>query len=162
MKGVIKMTMQQHIDAHRRAKQKYYDAYKEFVTSYKQLHLCEYLTKYKKGTVDNMDTQKIILHTTSTFIKDGVYIKDAQDIISLIDYFNLTKEKYHFDILTIDGYFDCLELFLQYIGTEYEETIDSMLSEYQRYLLNDFQKMKAKTHLSSVYGISVKGGENNE
>lgn len=140
------MTMQQHIDAHRRAKQKYYDAYKEFVTSYEQLHLCEYLTKYNmKGTVDNMNTPNFILHTTSTFIKDGAEIEDAQDIISLIDYFNLTKEKYHFDILTIEGYIDCFKLFLEYIGTKYEETIESMLFEYQRYLQKD-----------------CKGGENND
>lgn len=91
----------------------------------------------QKGTVDNMNTPKFILHTTSTFIKDGAHIEDAQDIISLIDYFNLTKEKYHFDILTIDGYIDCFKLFLEHIGTEYEETIESMLSEYQRYLRGD-------------------------
>lgn len=99
--------------------------------------LIKNLNKYKKGTVDNMNTPKFILHTNSYFIKDGAYIEDVQDIISLIDYFNLTKEKYHFDILTIDGYIECFQLFLEYIGTKYEETIESMLSEYQRYLRGD-------------------------
>ena len=93
--------------------------------------------KYKKGTVASMNTPKFILHTNSTFIKDGAEIENAQDIISLIDYFELVNEKYHFDILTIDAYIECFQLFLDYIGTKYEDTIESMLSEYQRYLRGD-------------------------
>lgn len=84
-----------------------------------------------------MNTPKIILHTTSTFIKDGAHIEDAQDIISLIDYFNITKEKYHFDILTIDGYIDVFQIFIEYIGTKYQDTLESMLIEYQRYIKED-------------------------
>lgn len=94
---------------------------------------------YKKGTVENMENTGIILHTTSTFIEDGVFIEDVQDIIHLIDYFENNNERYHFDILTVEAYIEVFQLFIEYIGTIYQDTLESMLSEYQRYLKEDIE-----------------------
>lgn len=98
---------------------------------------------------------KIFKHTTDNST-DGAIITDEANFVLHIVNDILYGYRSHYDILDNETYDYLLNMILREdIDSTLGGIILSMLSEYQRYL-------KPKTHLSSVYGKCIVGGNNND
>ncbi len=112
---------------------------------------------------------KVFVHSTNKNI-DGKTLTSQQELDYAI-YAKYNKSGFgrtHFDILDDETYMQLSYIYkggLLFLGVadepfeefrEIVEELESMLSEYKRYF------NPIKTHLSSVYGLSVTGGNNDE